>query len=62
MSEPIESVIIHVLQNFDIDGGLNPVKIELEDNRIINILKKHKNARYRLMPLCFLFSTSVKNE
>ena len=62
MSEPIESVIIHVLQNFDIDGGLNPVKIELEDNRIINILKKHKNARYRLTPLCFLFSTSVKNE
>ena len=42
MSEPIESVIIHVLQNFDIDGGLNPVKIELEDNRITNILKKQK--------------------
>ena len=62
MSEPTESVIIHVLQNFDIDGGLNPVKIELEDNRIINILKKHKNARYRLTSLCFLFSTSVKNE
>ena len=62
MSEPTESVIIHVLLNFDIDGGLNPVKIETEDNIIINILKKHKNARYRLTPLGFLFSSSVKNE
>ena len=39
MSEPTESIIIHVQQNFDVDGGLNPVKIELEDSRIINILK-----------------------
>ena len=39
MSEPTESVIIQVQQNFDIDGGLNPLKIELEDDRIINILK-----------------------
>ena len=39
MSEPTESAIIQVQQNFDIDGGLNPLKIELEDDRIINILK-----------------------
>ena len=39
MPEPTESVIIQVQQNFDIDGGLNPLKIELEDDRIINILK-----------------------
>ena len=39
MSEPTESVIIQAQQNFDIDGGLNPLKIELEDDRIINILK-----------------------
>ena len=47
---------------FGVDGGLNPVKIELEDNRIINTLNKHKNARYRLMPLVFLFPASVKND
>ena len=39
MSEPTESVIIQAQQNFDIDGGLNPLKIELEDDRIINTLK-----------------------
>ena len=47
MFEPTESVIIHAQQSFDVDGGLNPVNIELEYDRIINILKIHKNTRYR---------------
>ena len=62
MPEPTESVIIHTQQNFDTDGGLNPVKIELKDDRIINTLKKHKMVKYRLMPLGFLFLASVKND
>ena len=41
MQEPAESVIIRVQQNFDVNGGLNPVKIELEDDTMIIILKKH---------------------
>ena len=60
--EPTESVTIRMQQNFSIDGGLNPVKIELNDDRIINILKKHKSAKYRLTPLGFLFLVSVKND
>ena len=62
LPEPTESVIIHAKQNFDVDGGLNPVKIELEDDRIINIPKKHKNARDRLTALGFLIPSSVKND
>lgn len=62
LPEPTESVIIHAQQNLDVDGGLNPVKIELEDGRIINILKKHKNPRDRLTPLGFLIPSSVKND
>ena len=38
MPEPTESVIIQAQQNFDIDGGINPLKIELEDDKIIDIL------------------------
>ena len=38
------------------------MKIELNDDRIINILKKHKSAKYRLTPLGFLFLVSVKND
>ena len=41
MQEPAESVIIRVQQNFDVNGELNPVKIELEDDTMIIILKKH---------------------
>ena len=39
MAESIEAQ-----QNFDIAGGLNPVLIEIEDDRVLNLFKKHKNA------------------
>ena len=40
MFEPTESVITGAKQNFDVYGVLNTVKIELKDDRIINILNK----------------------
>ena len=40
MQEPIETIIVRAQQNFDIVGGLNPIKIEIEDDRILNALKK----------------------
>ena len=61
MLEPSESVIIPTKQNFDFDGRLNPVKIELKVDRIINIIKNHKNTRYKLTPFSLLFPASVKN-
>ena len=39
--EPIETIIVRAQQNFDIVGGLNPIKIEIEDDRILNALKKN---------------------
>ena len=39
MAEPIEMIIIRAQQNFDIDGGLNLIEIEIKDDRITNILK-----------------------
>ena len=40
MQEPTETIIIHGQQNFEIAGGLNPIQIEIEDDRVINALKK----------------------
>ena len=62
MTEPIETVIIHAQQNFEIAGGLNPVQIENEDDRVLNILIKHKSAAYKLTPLRMLFPLSIKND
>ena len=42
MSEPIETIIIRAQQDFGVVGGLNPVQIEIKDNRIINMLKNTK--------------------
>ena len=60
MLEPIETVIIRVQQRFEFAGGLNPVQIEIEDDRALNILKKYR-LRHRLTPLALLFPASVKN-
>ena len=60
MAEPIETVIIRAQQRFEIASGLNPVQIEIEDDRILNILRKYKNVRYKLTLLGLLFPASIK--
>ena len=62
MAEPIETVIIRAQKRFEITAGLNPVQIEIEDDRILNILRKYKNVRYKLTLLGLLFPASIKIE
>ena len=62
MSQPIETIVIRAQQNFEIAGRLNPIQIEIEDDRVINILKKYKNVIYKVTPLGLLFPPSIKNE
>ena len=59
MQEPVETVIIRAQQNFE---GLNHVQIEIEDDRVVNLLKEHKNVVYKLTPLGILFPASIKND
>ena len=60
MAEPIETVVIRTQQRFEIASGLNPVQIEIEDDRILNILRKYKNVKYKLTLLGLLFPASIK--
>ena len=62
MAEPIETVIVRTQQNFKIASGLKPVQIEIEHDRVLNILKKHKKAAYKLFPLGMSFPASIKND
>ena len=62
MTEPIETVIVCAQQNFENAGRLKLVQIKIEDDRILDIFKKHKNAAYKLTPLGMLFPASVKND
>ena len=62
MSQPVETIVIRTQQNFEIAGGLNPIHIEIEDDRVINILKKYKNVIYKVTPLGLLFPASIKIE
>ena len=60
MAEPTESVIIRGQQKFELNGILNPVEIEINDNSILNILKKYRNVYYKVTPLGILFPASIK--
>ena len=62
MSEPIEIIIIRAQQDFDVVGGLNPIQIEIKDDRVTNIFKKYKNVIYKITPLGILFPVSVTND
>ena len=62
MAEPVETIVIHAQQNFEVAGGLNPVHNEIDDNRVLKKLKKYKNAAYKLTPLGILFPVPVKND
>ena len=57
MQEPFETIIICAQQSFEIIGGLNPIQIEIEDDRIVNMFKKRKNVTYKLTLLGILFPT-----
>ena len=62
MSEPIEAIITRAQQDFDAVGGLNPVQIEIKDNRVTNILKKYKNVVYKITPFGIFFPASMTND
>ena len=44
MNEPIETVIIRGQQKFDLYDVLNPIQIEIDDDRILNTFKKSINV------------------
>ena len=60
MSEPIDTVMVRVRQNFDFVGGLNTIQIEIRDDTVINILKKYKDVVYKIILLGLLFPATIK--
>ena len=62
MKEPIETLIIHAQPNFEVAGGLNPVQIDIEDNRVLNMLKKPTNIIFKLTPIGILFPASIQSD
>ena len=62
MSEPIETIIVNAQQDFDVVGVLNPIQIEISDDRVINTLKKYKNVIYKITRLGLLFPATITNE
>ena len=62
VNEPIETVIVRGQQKFYLHNTLNPIEIKINDDKILKMLKKHKNVYYRLTPIGILFPSSVTND
>ena len=64
MNEPIaiETVTVRGQQQFDLHNILNPIETEINNDRIISILKNQKYTYYKLMPIGILFPSSVAND
>ena len=62
MAEPVEMIIIQAQQSFEIAGGLKQVQIRIEDDKVLNIIKRYKNVRYKLTPLGLLFPVENDTE
>ena len=60
MQEPIETIAVRAQQNFKIAGGLNPIQTELENDRILNALKRYKNVMYKATPQDYCFQDLLK--
>ena len=50
------------MHSFEVVGGLNPIQTELDDDRILNALKRYKNVMYKVTPLDLLSPASIKND
>lgn len=61
MTEPAKNIIVRGQPNFHLHDVLNPVEIEIYDDRILNILNKHKNIYYKLTPIGLFFPSSITN-
>ena len=62
MSEPIETIIVRAQQEFDVASGLNPMEIEINDDRLVSILKKYKNVICKITPHGLLLTATITNE
>ena len=62
MNKPIEMAIIRGHQKFGLYDVLNPIHIQINNDRILNTLKKHRNVYCKLTPFGILFPSFVAND
>ena len=55
MAKSIETVIVRGQQKFEKENKLNPVEIEINNDRALNILKKYKDVYSELTFTVYYF-------
>ena len=60
--EIIDTIYVLGLQNFVNCGRLNPIKVALDSNNIIERLSNYKRFKYRFLIENLLFSSNLEND
>ena len=60
--EKVESTMTKGYQDFERYQVLNLIEINIKDDSIINLLKKHKNSILCFVLVGLLFSSRIKNK
>ena len=59
--EPLETLIIRGQQSFELHDQTNPIQITIDDDRVLNTLKKYAGVFYKFTSIGLLFPASVNN-
>ena len=57
---PIGTITIREQQSFKLYNQINPIQITIDDNRMVNIFKKHANVYYKFMSMGYYFQSQLK--
>lgn len=60
LMDPLETLMIKGQQNFELHDQRNPIQATIDDDRIVNTLKKDTGI-YKFTPIGTLFPASVNN-
>ena len=59
--DPLETLMIKGQQNFELHDQINPIQATIDDDRIVNTLKKDTGIYHKFTPIGTLFPASVNN-
>lgn len=61
LMDPLETLMIKGQQNFELHDQINPIQATIDDDRIVNTLKKDTGIYHKFTPIGILFPASVNN-
>ena len=60
--DPLETLMIRGQHSFELHDQINPMQIRIDDDQVVNTLKKFRGAYYKFTTIGISFPASVTND